>query len=272
MNGKMLKTVALITMIIDHFAAGIVYAMAIAAKRGFISKYPDRLTAMLSDIANQIGYDNLRTIYYLMRHIGRIAFPIYIFLLVEGFIYTKNIKKYLYSMGVFALLSEAPFDLALFEGIIPNWEGQNVFVTMFLGLLCLTGIKYIMEHFRYDDVLRYFLMVGVTLLLSSAAFFIRCDYKWGGVLTIAVVYLVRVADHKEENLRLTWIMMFLVACGILTIYSHNEWYSFFALPLIVFYNGKRGNIVHKYIYYAMYPIHLMIIGFLMKITGLMDMY
>lgn len=93
--------IALVTMLIDHI--------------GFIF-YPDMIA---------------------LRVIGRIAFPIYCFLLVQGFLHTSNLKKYMVRMGVFALLSEVPFDLAR-AGYWLDLSRQNVFITLFLGLCCMT--------------------------------------------------------------------------------------------------------------------------------------
>ena len=56
--------------------------------------------------------------YYISRMIGRVAFPIYLFLLVEGFVHTKNIKKYIIRLTLFAILSEVPFDMAFWGGFV----------------------------------------------------------------------------------------------------------------------------------------------------------
>ena len=95
-----LKCIALITMIIDHVGA--------------------------------ILYPEARV----LRIIGRIAFPIYAFLVAEGFYHTKNVKKYMLRLLLFALVSEIPFDLAL-TGQILEFGHQNVFFTLFAGLLLM---------------------------------------------------------------------------------------------------------------------------------------
>ena len=115
MSGTTLKWIAVISMLIDHTAEVLINHNA----------------ALTDPIWAQI--------YVLMRGIGRIAFPIYAFLLVEGFLHTRDVKKYLARMLTFAVVSEIPFDLAVFHTPF-YWGYQNVFFTLFLGLLALAGI------------------------------------------------------------------------------------------------------------------------------------
>lgn len=114
LSGTTLKWIAVISMLIDHTAEVLINHNA----------------ALTDPIWAQI--------YVLMRGIGRIAFPIYAFLLVEGFLHTKDVKKYLARMLTFAVVSEIPFDLAVFHTPF-YWGYQNVFFTLFLGLLALAG-------------------------------------------------------------------------------------------------------------------------------------
>ena len=99
MSSLVLKITALITMIIDHYGA--------------------------------IFQGNI----IIYRIIGRLAFPIYCFLLVEGYTHTSNIKKYASRLIAFAIISEIPFDLAFFGKI--GFEHQNIFFTLFIGLAAI---------------------------------------------------------------------------------------------------------------------------------------
>ena len=100
LSGSSLKIIAILSMVIDHFAASILY---------------NGILLPAAPISQGSPYWNLYLVYRAMRTIGRIAFPIFCFLLVEGFFYTSNRKKYALRMLVFALLSEFPFDFALFN-------------------------------------------------------------------------------------------------------------------------------------------------------------
>ena len=176
-------------------------------------------------------------IYVLMRGIGRIAFPIYAFLLVEGFLHTRDVKKYLTRMFLFAVVSEIPFDLAVFHTPF-YWGYQNVFFTLFLGLLALAGIRWGEKDGLWKQALALIMCVG-------AAQLINCDYGAFGVFFIVLLYMTRY-DKKTQTvlgaLSLVWELP-----GILAF-----------LPIRL-YNGTRGRCGNKYFFYAFYPAHLLIL-------------
>ena len=116
--------------------------------------------------------------YPILRIIGRIAFPIFCFLLVEGFMHTHDVIRYMTRIGLFALISEIPFDL-LFYGRILDGTHQNVFFTLFIGLVML---YYLTK--RYPAVLN-FLMVILFMLFAE---FLRTDYSSMGALTHFCVF------------------------------------------------------------------------------------
>ena len=122
-SGAALKWFAVITMLIDHFA--VVF---------FSTWYwPARLAAGVRPMIT----DGARALYWILRGVGRFSFPIYCFLLVEGYFHTRNVKKYLGRLLFFGLISEIPFDLA-FDRAWFVWQSQNVYFTLFLGLLAVS--------------------------------------------------------------------------------------------------------------------------------------
>lgn len=144
-TGSTLKIMACVMMLIDHIGAVILESF-------LNTKMPDVMNQEQAlQFLSQYG-----TFYYadlIMRFVGRVAFPIFCFLLVEGFCHTRNVKKYALNLGIFALVSEIPFNLAfafsrgeaLQYGVFyPDY--QNVFFTLFLSLLTLCGYKYLEEH------------------------------------------------------------------------------------------------------------------------------
>ena len=193
--------------------------------------------------------------YSMMRNIGRVAFPIYCFLLAEGLIHTKNLRKYTGRMLVFAFLSEIPFDL-LFRGKWMAFEYQNVFFTLFIGVLAMSGMDWIETHLD-SMIAKIMLDCAVTascMFLAQAA---AADYKAAGVLCIAVLYFLR--DRK-----------FLQALGGGTsFFFFNGPASAVSFVPVLLYNGKRGWKA-KYFFYWLYPLHLFVfylIAVVMKIES-----
>lgn len=138
-----LKLIAVITMLIDHFGATV------------MSQAILKLPAVKADADL---YHNMLILYRLIRYIGRVAFPIYCFLLVEGFIHTHSKLKYLLRLGIFVLISEIPFDYAIYN----HWfypDKQNVFFTLFFGMLVMV----LVDRFRNDWLQFLIMAAGVYL-------------------------------------------------------------------------------------------------------------
>ena len=129
-SGSTVKIVAVVTMLIDHVAAALLTRMVIY--RGYFYATRDTQSYLTWMKVNGM----LLIITQLMRLIGRLGFPIFCFLLVEGFQRTRNVKKYAFRLGLFALISEIPFDLA-FSGKVWAPGYQNVYFTLLIGLLAL---------------------------------------------------------------------------------------------------------------------------------------
>ena len=131
LSGSTLKIIAVVTMLIDHIGAAILARMMMVNGLGGIDQ--SDTTAVMQWYSNNT---TLFQVYQVMRSIGRIAFPIFCFLLVEGFEHTHDRKKYALRLGLFALISEIPFDLA-FSSEVLEFQYQNVFFTLFIGMLTM---------------------------------------------------------------------------------------------------------------------------------------
>lgn len=139
-TGSTLKIIAIVAMFIDHFAAILVLGYLNANGPKYLTSY-EEYSLWLKE--HQF-YQLMARTYEIMRGIGRFGFPIFCFLLVEGFIYTGNKMKYAINLLVFAFISEIPFDLG-FEGHLFYPEYQNVFFTLFLGLLTIWAMEALKE-------------------------------------------------------------------------------------------------------------------------------
>ncbi len=190
----------------------------LAAERGILSGFELKIlaaAAMLVDHAGAILFPEAMW----MRCVGRLAFPIYCFLLVEGFCHTKDVNAYLKRLFVFALVSEVIFDYA-FMGTFVYFGHQNVFFTLSISLFLLKMLK---EEQRYPVQAAY--LVGAAL----AAELLCMDYGAGGVLTVLFFYRFR--GNKP---------MLALSVGLLHVllWGSVQGYAVLALIPIFLYNGK----------------------------------
>lgn len=240
-TGSTIKLIAIITMFIDHSAAIILERVLMQRGLG---------EAMISYEATEAFMAANGGLYMLdlgLRLIGRLGFPVFCFLLIEGFIHTRDKMKYAGRMLLFALISEIPFDLA-FSGSFLYWGYQNVFFTLLAGLLVVTGFHFIENKKEWNKFVRLFLYFIILFAGTAAAEYMRTDYAAMGVITIAVMYLFRNKRVLAAGL----------GCTVLTAMSITEITAFFSLIPIHLYNGKRGwNI--KWLFYVFYPAHIVIL-------------
>jgi hypothetical protein len=213
MSSSTLKWIAIITMIIDHIGAVF---------------FPQTMV---------------------LRAIGRLAFPIFAFAIAEGCIHTKDMKKYALRLGVFALLSEIPFDLAFSQTLL-SLHHQNVFFTLCLGVVGIYFFERINEKIPYLGV---FAIIFVGLLAE----YLQMDYGIFGVLMIFGVYRAKTLKAKAF-----WIITINLCLGLLLSVSGGSLLQTLAalssIPLLL-YNGEKGN-GPKYLFYSIYPIHLLLIA------------
>lgn len=212
-NGALLKWIAIITMLIDHLAAGILLEYHFTA-----------------------SFD-IYSLYYVMRLIGRIAFPTFAFLIVQGYQHTSDINRYLRNLLVFAFISEVPFDLVFYNH--PLYTGhQNIFFTLFLGAVSL------MLYEKFEEQKQIFLQVLAVLIPCVLGELLSVDYGFYGVLFIVGLGILR--DKKVVQ----------TLFGVLMGLAQST--ASFALLPIWFYNGERGR-QNKWFFYLFYPGHLLLI-------------
>lgn len=242
-SGSTLKIIAIISMFIDHFAA-IVLADNISQK----------LAANNNDTSILVN-DPVYITMMVMRCIGRLAFPIFCFLLIEGFLHTRNKMKYAARLLIFAIVSEVPFDLA-FNNSILEFSYQNVFFTLFLGLVLLIFYDTIQTRYQQKTYSYVFLQSIVLVCGILLAVVVHADYFYIGVMTIFLMYCYRQKKTKET----------LIGCLVLTLGNLLEIFAFAIYPLIKRYNGERG-LNMKYFFYVFYPAHILLLVLISHLLG-----
>lgn len=239
LNSNALKIVAIIAMTIDHLAWLI---------------FPIYDTSFLP---------------VLMHIIGRITCPIMCFFIAEGYYHTKNLKKYILRLFIFALISHVPYMLqstnfkeygwlslipfATGNGINRFLNQTSVIFSLLIGLLMLDvankNIKYIYKIF-------------LILLLCLLAF--PCDWS-----CIASLIILSIGTNRGKPLKQILFSLFYISIYVVVYYfSINKVYGLIqygvilSIPLLMLYNGKRGkkSKFMKWIFYIYYPLHLLILG------------
>ena len=230
LSGGALKWIALLSMFIDHFAA-IFYVGSYYAG-----------TPLFTHSA-----------YIVLRAIGRLAFPLYAFLLAEGFRHTRSVEKYLLRLFLFGVLSEVPFDLAFRRSWI-DWSYQNVYFTLCLGLAAVWLWQRAMQG---GDGRAWTARVLPGLLgiaaAAAAAEFGHTDYGMWGVLTVAAMVLFRESAWQRD----LFAGCFLLGSAAMEVFGLPS------LALLHLYNGRRGRQA-KYFFYLFYPLHLFLLALLCR--------
>lgn len=208
-SGFTLKWIAIVSMVIDHTGAIL---------------YPE---------------------YPIFRIIGRLAFPIFCFLLVEGAMHTSNIHKYEGRLLLFALISELSFDYAFYGGV--TLAHQNVFFTLLIGLIML-------EVLKFGNSRIYSLLAVIAAILLAEE--MSVDYGAGGILLILCFYLFY---ERRVLKQVVFIAMNLLYFGM----GIQAYAGFAAIPMLL-YRGERGRSM-KYFFYLFYPLHLLILYLIIKL-------
>lgn len=232
LSGNQLKLIAAVAMVIDHV--------------GYLLGKWTAIRLVPADPS----YAACHAAVIVLRSVGRISFPIFAFLLVEGFFHTRDWRRYALRMGMVALLAEAPFNL-LSSGMFIYPEQQNVMVTLLIGVVMMAGLRELSVRVRGEAG------VVIQLLAIAAAcglaWLLRTDYSYFGVMLIAIFYWFRESRGRQCAVGYVWEMLF----EELWAYKAGLLAGF--LPLL-FYSGQRGRRRTGYVFYLFYPVHMLILG------------
>ena len=210
-----------------------------------------KIIGVITMLSDHIG-DSIIGKFSFLNLIGRIAFPIFAFQAVQGFIHTKDFKKHMRKLLIFACISQIPF--MLFLSTFTDVFALNIFFTFFLGLLAL----FLYEKSKHK-------MVGFlwVVLISILGKVIHVDYGAFGILLIFCFYIFQ---NKKSAMIISTILLCIFYYLPNIISSPTFWlhysvcilFTFSSLFFLVFYNHKEGPKA-KYFFYVFYPLHLIIL-------------
>lgn len=218
-----------------------------------MSSFVLKMIGILSMLFDHSGYLIFGQLSFL-NYIGRLAFPIFAFGISEGYTHTRDVKKYLVRLGIFALVSQIPYSLYFSQ--FSSRFCFNIFFTLFLGLLAII---------IYDKCNQKWLGLLAVLGITCFALFLPFDYSWYGVALIFSFYALR--NRKITCMIVASVLIslfhFLSYWGLdLGYHAILLWlFTLLSLVFIAFYNGKKGKDA-KYILYLFYPLHLIVLYFI----------
>lgn len=228
-----LKLTACAAMLIDHVWAILIYTL-----------YRQQ------SMARGMHMVGLWNVYLAHRIIGRIAFPIFCFLLVEGMSHTHNRNRYARRMLVGAVLSEIPFNLA-FSGTLLDATSTNVMVTLLLGLLMMAAMEKVTGFWKIPMVLPFYYLAEL----------LQTDYAGHGILIIAMLALTRGLPWETPLRLLSFpaLLWFGADISFGSVRLPIELFALLALPFLLCYSGKKrthSKAVQR-LFYCFYPAHLL---------------
>ena len=226
-----LKLIACVTMLLDHIGATVVVR--------YLQSIP--------------GFDpQVYLIYELLRTVGRLAFPIYCFLLVEGAAHTRDPKKYGMRLAIGVLLAEIPFDLAFsYTGRLPDWTMNSVMLTLLLGFGMLRCMDRTRGVWKIACILPFYILAEL----------LNTDYAGLGILIIAVFALTRGMPH--EKLLCAVALWLVIWPGgrqpMFNVMVNPEWFAILALIPIFCYDGRKltKSKAVQWAFYLFYPVHML---------------
>lgn len=235
-----LKMFACIAMLIQSIGIVVV-------ERGLINLEQYTQESLNQALARDSHLMMLAGIGSVMQLIGGLAIPIFTFLLVEGFRNTSSFKKYFLSVLLFALASEIPYDLAM-SGKIWDFSDQNAMISLVISLIMLYALDMVKERNGFTGGL---LKVCIVIAAVVWAALFRAEYGLCIVLLTAVFEIFYTKNVLKTVLGIIVSLMYVT--GPLSFYG------------IWCYNGVRTDRLPKYVYYAFYPLHLLVLAAIVKI-------
>ena len=200
-----------------------------------------------------------------LRMIGRIAFPIYVWCMIVGFHYTRSVPKYLLRVLIVGLASQPLYNISLNH----TWNQPNVFLTLFLGLCALWGI-------REKKYLSHIWAPAAALILATL---LNADYGWKGVLLFLLLYAVRDSRPGIAAVLSAYFLFYGSFFSVtksffgfsfdvnaldpslskpLSSLLRMETYGMLSMPFILF-RFKKDLKLPRWVGYALYPAHLLLL-------------
>ena len=210
-----------------------------------------KIIACISMCLDHVKYAIPETRGWITIYLGRIAFPLYAFLAVEGYIHTSNIERYIKRLLSFGIISQIPF--MFLRTLVGEWMMLNIMFTLLFGLVAISVFDKLGK--------KYYLSIPIVFLFIFMGEVLNVDYGWYGVATVFLFYLCR--NHKYYRI-ITFSILTLLFYYERIFYNYSFFYIMmyvsviFSTIIMLFYNGELGKKTNKF-YYWFYPAHMIVL-------------
>lgn len=219
-----------------------------------MSIFSIKLIACFTMILDHIKYAIPELSNFFTSYFGRISFPLFAFLVTEGYSHTKDLRKYYKRLVIFACISQIPF--MLFRSLVGDYKMLNILFTLLLGLSAIT---------TYDKIDKKIISIPIVLFIIYLGKILKVDYSWFGVATVFLFYITRNKKVRMLGGFLILVFAHFYLRGLWSIFSKQIIFSyiFTVLPILIIflYNGTLGRKM-KYIFYWFYPLHMLVFYFI----------
>ena len=184
---------------------------------------------------------------------GRLAFPLFAFLAVEGYLHTSDLKKYIKRLIIFGLISQIPF--MLFRKLVGPEFSINIMFTILLGILAILS---------FDKMKNKYLGIFISVLLIILGQVLHVDYGWYGVGLVFLIYMTKKNKIVFGISYIVYTLLYYFVGYMKLDFQFIRYYipyiimSSLPIILMLLYNGKLGYKM-KYFYYWFYPVHMLLI-------------
>lgn len=214
------------------------------------------ITAMTIDHFTWLLFPGFQKIWYvlLLHIIGRLTAPIMWFFIVEGYNHTHNLEKYLIRLFCFAFISHFAYCLAFGVPFLPKslFNGTSVMWSLAWAVVLLA----ILDNKKIIETLKFILLIII--------FIITFPSDWSCIAVFSIIFMNKYKDNFKLQMTMMMIgtLMYSIVYFIFLdrIYGFLQLFTCLTIPILYLYNGKRGRLKLKYLFYIYYPFHLIIIG------------
>lgn len=209
-----------------------------------------KIIAMISMVLDHIKYaipefQNFATIY-----LGRIAMPLFAFMIAEGYVHTKDVNKYMKRIVIAAIVSQIPF--MMFRYLTGDWLLLNILFAFVFGLFAIA---------IYDKLNNKILALAIDIALMIAAYFMKIEYGWYAVAMVLTFYMFRKNKILMSCMFSLLVLAYYASRGLFVLKIEAITYivcTILPLIFILLYNGKKGKDTKRILYYF-YPIHFVLL-------------